>query len=467
MSDSVRDSLERGDWSLSLPQVLLVDAAELRLTECLRLLPGKRATLAATWRKQKVIAKIFMPQAAKEQAAELSGYAALSKANIATPELLWSGTLDDGLLAVIYQRLEGVESLASGVKGGKREAFLTASFELLSKMHRAGLWQADIHFDNFLLASGSLYVIDNASIRHQDKPLTAQQAIENMAAFVAQFPWRERAALLASPALGLPLSVDKQSAKSSLAELSRAIWWRRADKFLKKIFRNCTAIAVEQDKGWYLAYQRQLDEAWLARFKATPDSLMVKGELIKDGNSATVVRCKVGERSVIIKRYNIKNAGHRLRRLLRETRASNAWRAAHLLQMAGIKTPEPLALLEQRRGPLRGVSYLVCADAGGEEMLDAYQHREPTESELDDVKEIFRIMQDLQLCHGDLKAKNFLVTDRGVQLIDLDVLHAVKAKGEFVRCAQKDRERFLRNWYAHPAIESRFKELLAAPDGAR
>lgn len=462
MTDSLRDRLERGDWELALPLTLALDGSELQLTDCLRLLPGKRATLAASWRKRSVIVKVFLPTAAKEQTAEVAGFEALSKADIATPELLWSGVLEDGLLAVIYQKLDGIESLASGVKGERRDAFLAASFELLSKMHRAGLWQGDIHLDNFLLAGGKLHVIDNATIHTLGKPLSPEQAIDNLAAFIAQFPWRERATLLNSPTLGLPLVADRQSARTSLATRSRDIWWRRADKYLKKIFRNCTAIAVTQERGWYLACQRQLDDAWLERFKAAPDSLMVKGELIKDGNSATVVRCRMGERSAIIKRYNIKNTGHRLRRLFRETRASNAWRAAHLLQMAGVKTPEPLALLEQRRGPLRGVSYLVTADVGGEEMLDAYQHREPTQRELDDVQEIFRVMGELQLCHGDFKAKNFLVTDDGVQLIDLDVLHAVSSKSEFARCARQDRERFLRNWYAHPAMEARFKNLLAA-----
>ena len=129
--------------------------------------------------------------------------------------------------------------------------------------------------------------------------------------------------------------------------------------------------------GWHLAYKRGIDEAWLSKFKAAPDSVMVRATLLKDGNSATVVRTELAGRPVIIKRYNIKNAGHRLRRLFRETRASNAWRAAHLLQMAGIKTPAPLVLLEQRRGPLRGVAYLVSEDVGGEEMLDVLPGANP------------------------------------------------------------------------------------------
>lgn len=465
MNPGLRHQLESGDWQLTLPLTLTVDGDHLEARECLRLLPGKRATLGAHWRDQAVIAKLFLPRAASEQAAEVSGYAALKDADINTPELLWVGTLAEDISVVVYRRLPAVEPLSVGLAGPRRQAFIAAAFELLAKMHRAGLWQSDIHFDNFLLAGGSLHVIDNASIKRQSAPLPTDAAVANLAAFIAQFPWRERAALLASPALAVPLDMDSKLARRTLARQSRDIWWRRARKYLGKIFRNCTEVAVAQGGGWYLAHKRAIDLDWIERFRATPDSVVAQSETIKNGNSATVVRSSIAGASVIIKRYNVKSAGHRLRRLFRETRASNAWRAAHLLKMAGIKTPEPLLLLEQRRGPLRGMSYLVTEDVGGEEMLDAYRQREPTETELGEVAETFRVMTELQLCHGDLKAKNFLVTARDVQLIDLDVLHVEPSARRFARCGRKDRERFLRNWQGQPGLQQRFRELLGPVEG--
>lgn len=461
MIEQIRKVLEANEWELPLPITAELEHQPLVFDTCLRLLPGKRVTLAGRWGKKAVVAKLFLPQARKEQTAEITGYAALQKADIPTPELLWSGEMDTGLSAVIYQKLDPVEPLSAGLQGEKRAAFLAAAFELLASMHRNGICQTDIHFDNFLLANGKLHVIDNASLQAQEKPLNGEQCVGNLAAFIAQFPWLERQALLESPYLALPLSLKPERAREQLDEASQSIWWKRAEKYLAKVFRNCTEVAVEQRGGWFVAAKRGLDESWVAQFRAAPDSVMAKAEMLKDGNSATVVRAQLAGQSVVIKRYNIKSTSHRLRRLFRETRASNAWRAAHLLQMAGLKTPAPLLLMEQRRGPVRGVSYLVTADAGGEEMLDAYQRREPTQRELDDVRDIFRVMEELQLCHGDFKARNFLVTERGVELIDLDVLHAVRSKSQFRQCKDKDRTRFLRNWYAHPAMESRFRALLA------
>lgn len=461
MSKALKSALEAGGWQLALPLVMSVESKSLALSETLRLLPGKRATLAGLWGKSPVVAKLFLPAARSEQEAEISGFNALKNAAIPTPELLWSGQLDSGLSAVIYERLEPVESLSAGLRGEKRNAFLAATFELLASMHRSGISQSDIHFDNFLLAGGKLHVIDNASLKVENGPLSAEQSLANMAAFIAQFSWRERRALLSSPYLALPLDLKANKALKVLDDSSRKIWWLRAKKYLKKVFRNCTEIAVSRGGGWFVAHKRELDSGWVERFRASPDGLMVRSELLKDGNSATVARCAWGSRSVVVKRYNIKSTGHRLRRMFRPTRAANAWRAAHLLKMAGIKTPEPLLLMEQRRGPLRGVSYLVTEDAGGAEMLDVYQKREPTSAELDDVRDIFRVMRELRLCHGDFKARNFLVTEKGVELIDLDVFHEVGSHSRFYACAKKDKERFLRNWYAQPAMEARFKALLA------
>ncbi len=463
MIDQVREVLERRDWELPLPVATDLQNQALVFDDCLRLLPGKRVTLAGRWGNTAVVAKLFLPTALKEQQAEVSGYQALTKASIPTPELLYSGELEAGLSAVIYQKLSPMEPLSAGLRGEKRGAFLTAAFELLASLHQQGIWQEDIHFDNFLLFDGKLHVIDNASLKTQSQPLSAEQSIANLAAFIAQFSWRDRQSVLESPSVALPLTMKSEKARSLLDESSRRVWWKRVEKYLTKVFRNCTEVIVEQRGGWFLASKRGLDPQWLSAFRTAPDSVMVKADMIKDGNSATVARARIGERSVVIKRYNIKSTGHRLRRLFRETRATNAWRAAHLLQMAGIKTPAPLVLLEQRRGPLRGVSYLVTEDAGGEEMLDVYQQREPSAAELEDVQDIFRVMRELQLCHGDFKARNFLVTERGVELIDLDVLHAVASKSRFKHCAEKDRARFLRNWYAHPAMETRFRALLAEP----
>ncbi|MBB3047316.1 tRNA A-37 threonylcarbamoyl transferase component Bud32 [Litorivivens lipolytica] len=466
MTEALRGTLEAKHWQVTVPIGYELDGEPLVLEESLRLLPGKRATFSGQWGSRAVVAKLFLPSAEREQQAEIAGFNALQKASLPAPALLWAGGLDDGLLAVVYEKLEGAESLGAGLQGERRNAFLAATCELLARMHRAGIWQDDIHFDNFLLADGKMYIVDNASLKAVEGALSVEKSLDNLAAFIAQFPWRERQALLESPYLPLSLDIAEEKARRLLHEKTRKGWWVRTNKYLEKIYRTCTEIVVRRDGGWFLAFKRGLDESWIEQFKAAPDSVMVRAEMLKDGNSATVVRTELAGRPVIIKRYNIKSTGHRLRRLFRETRASNAWRAAHLLQMAGIRTPAPLVLLEQRRGPLRGVAYLITEDVGGDEMLDAFTQREPTEAELQDVGETFRVMRELQLCHGDLKATNFLVTDQGVQLIDLDVLHAVSSVSNFKRCHQKDRERFLRNWYAHPGVERQFKRLLIGQEPA-
>ena len=95
------------------------------------------------------------------------------------------------------------------------------------------------------------------------------------------------------------------------------------------------------------------------------DGAIRNGVLIKDGNSATIARVEVDCQQWVIKRYNIKNFWHWLKRCWRPSRAAVSWRNAHLLEQLGIETPAPIAMLEQRWGWLRGRAYYVsqCIDA--------------------------------------------------------------------------------------------------------
>lgn len=462
MSAELVQALEDGGWQPALPASLALGGEHFELQDCLRLLPGKRLTARGRWRGEAVVAKLFLPRAAREHAAELAGHRALAAAGIDTPALLWQGRTDSGLLAVVYRQLAGAVPLSAMLDAPQRDAVLRDCLTLLAAMHTAGLYQSDIHLDNFLWFDGALYVVDNASIKVRPAPLPAKAAQENLAAFLAQFPWREHDALLAL----LP-AYDGAVDAAAVRERVRAQWWTRARRYLHKIYRDCTEVAVERRRDRFAAAKRRLDAAWRERFVTEPDAVMAEGTMLKDGNTATVVRASLEGRPVVIKRFNIKNRRHALSRAWRPSRAWNAWRAAHLLRMAGLATPEPLLLLERRRGPLRGVSYLVTdyvEDAA--EMLDVYHRREPTDGEIARVAEIFRLLHELRLCHGDFKAKNLLVSPAGINLLDLDVLHRPRLASRFRRCARKDRQRFLRNWDGRPALRERFERRIDKALGA-
>jgi tRNA A-37 threonylcarbamoyl transferase component Bud32 len=194
-------------------------------------------------------------------------------------------------------------------------------------------------------------------------------------------------------------------------------------------------------------------------FLADPQAVFATGQVLKAGNTAAVRRVSVEGHSWIVKRYNVKGLGHRLRQSLKpRSRARNAWRWGQHLHAAGVPTARPLALLEHRCGPLRGAAYLVMEDLGDRSLRDAVGAGPPLAAWVAAVTELFLELQRLGLAHGDTKATNFIVVGERVALIDLDAMRAEP------RGLARDLRRFLDNWTDQPAVRDAFAGAFRAAD---
>src|SRR3546814_13245262 len=78
------------------------------------------------------------------------------------------------------------------------------------------------------------------------------------------------------------------------------------------------------------------------------DALLDQGHLYKTGGSASVGKVDVNGRSLLIKRYNIKNFAHWLKRFWRPRCTWHAGREGHRLTLLGIATTKTLELLAKR-----------------------------------------------------------------------------------------------------------------------
>jgi tRNA A-37 threonylcarbamoyl transferase component Bud32 len=339
----------------------------------------------------------------------------------------------------------GVENLPVGAVAAI--AVLSPALAMLARMHRAGLVQEDLHLGNFLRAADALLVIDGDSVKDFGRPLTAAEAANNLGMLLAQLSaaWdvAKGALLTIYQDAGGIAGVDDAALQVTI---DRVRSWRLKD-FLGKCVRDCSLFAVEQSATRFASVLRESADR-LAPLLADPDHALEAGIRLKSGNTCTVAQVWLGEsESVVIKRYNLKNVGHALSRLWRPSRAWHSWREAHRLQLSGIATPLPLALIEERLGPLRRRAWLIADLCPGVSLADHLSAEcEPPAAEALAIASLFATLHRLRISHGDLKATNLLWHAGRIWLIDLDATTQHRSEAAYRQAWRRDRARLLRNW---------------------
>jgi len=166
----------------------------------------------------------------------------------------------------------------------------------------------------------------------------------------------------------------------------------------------------------------------------------------------------------VIKRYNIKNFWHGLRRCLKPSRAWVSWGNAHRLTISGIATPKAIAVIEKRFGPLRWGAYYVCehidAPDAAKDLYNTTPELIATNITIQNFIDMFATWHYSGICHGDCKATNFLISNQQPWVIDLDVMREFKSRQSFLRHYRIDRKRFLHNWLGQPALLQWFDDHL-------
>ena len=458
--------------------VALEGDGEVVVEHLLRVLPGKRIVGEGEWQGRRVLVKLFIaPGSARHAAREQAGIAALQQAarfGVATPEILLAAPLPAGGHLVLTAFLENAQTLAqawlaladlpidspidspadSPAGSAAASALLRPAFAAVGRLHAAGLIHDDVHLGNFLRSAGEVYIIDGDSVRavSPGTALGERQAISNLALLFAQLSidWDAcRDDLLAAyHAGGAPTIADGERLAHEVARVRRC----RLDDYLGKTVRECTLFAVEHTPLRFTAARRAEADA-LASLLRAPDVAIGAGVLLKDGGSATVARVEFAGRPLVVKRYNLKNLRHLCARFWRPTRAWHSWRAGHLLEFFGVATPAPLALVEERVGPLRRRGFLVSEHCPGVDLLHVLApEREPDAELAQALLTLFRRLHALRISHGDLKATNLLWHRGRIVVIDLDSLTVHGSAASHARAWRRDRQRLLRNWPADCAL---------------
>ncbi|WP_377707090.1 lipopolysaccharide kinase InaA family protein [Pseudomonas protegens] len=441
----------------------LADAAgpaQLQLLSLLRVLPGQRYVGAAVWRGRPVLAKLLVgSKAARHFQRELQGVRLLAEQGLTTPLLLADGLQEGEGGWLLFELLQGAQSLGDAWKqvealpvlADEQAEVLAEALGAIGQLHAKGLWQSDLHLDNLLRHDGRLYLIDGAGICVEEagKPLSRQKVLENLGVFFAQLPkslepFTEELLvhyLLSNAEHALPLEALQK-------QVNKVRGWRLRD-FLNKVGRECTLFSVQRGPFALRAIRREEEAAMLPVLEQA-DALLDQGHLYKTGGAASVGRVEVAGRPLVIKRYNIKGFAHWLKRFWRPSRAWHSWREGNRLAFLGIATPKPLALLERRFLWLRRSAYLVTEHLPGPDIIERFapfvDSGQAPEPELLALDQLFAELIKERISHGDFKGHNLFWQEGRWALIDLDSMCQHSSLSSFAPAYARDRARFMRNW---------------------
>ncbi|WP_024683420.1 lipopolysaccharide kinase InaA family protein [Pseudomonas syringae] len=462
---------------MSLTLADAAGSAELQLLTLLRVLPGQRYVGAGVWRGRTVLAKLLVgDKAARHFQRELAGVRLLAEQGLTTPLLLADGLQDGEGGWLLFEFLEQAPSLGdvwNAVQhlpplADEQQAVLGDALSAIARQHAKGLWQEDLHLDNLLRHKGQLYLIDGAGIRAEQAgtPLSRQKVLENLGVFFAQLPrsfepFTEELLvhyLLSNAEHGLPMEALQK-------QIDKVRSWRLKD-FMSKTVRDCSLFSVEDSASVFRAIRREEESAMLPVLSQA-DALLDKGHLYKTGGAASVGRVEINGRPLVIKRYNIKNFSHWLKRFWRPSRAWHSWREGNRLMFLGIATPKPLAVQEKRSLGLRSKAWLVTEFIDGPDIIERFapyvENGDAPEVELLALDRLFAQLIQARISHGDFKGHNlFWHVDRWA-MIDLDAMQQHNSQSSFAAAYARDRARFMRNWptqsVLHQLLEQRLPKL--------
>jgi tRNA A-37 threonylcarbamoyl transferase component Bud32 len=156
---------------------------------------------------------------------------------------------------------------------------------------------------------------------------------------------------------------------------------------------------------------------------------------------------------------------HQLRRSVRATRAAKSWELAHKLNMFGVPTARPVAFIEKKLLGMRSQSYFISEYVSSEHIGEYFNRQRKDEVKtavmIEKTANLLKLLQKLQMTHGDLKMTNILVNaNEQPVLIDLDGAAEYFSMTALQRAWQRETDRLLRNFEDKPDLQEKFRSIL-------
>ncbi|MHB1222121.1 MAG: lipopolysaccharide kinase InaA family protein, partial [Gammaproteobacteria bacterium] len=406
---------------------------------------------------------------------DAAGVKVLIENKVPTPGILYQGVSEDKRIQVVLlERIfdsQNLEELWLDRQSlDELLPVMQAVMTELATQHVLGLMQNDAHLKNFLATEKHIYTLDGDQIQRFPEMLNKKTSMQNLALFLAQLgvgldAYQEKLFLYYAKLRGWLLKLEDRTFLFLEIKKCNEQRWQR---FEKKIFRDCTDFVSLHKWKAHGMYNRQYTGPEFLAFLQHPDALIDQVEganLLKAGRSSTVVKVELDRRTLVIKRYNMKNMLHRIRRCLRPTRALVSWRLAQKMRLFGVRTAKPVAFIENKYLGFRGKSYYVTEYIPGMDIGEYFTaHRDDkslVSAMVTKVSVLLKSLLKLEITHGDLKSTNILIDEKARPVfIDLDGANEHLSLSGLRSAWHKEIKRFLRNFKGDIELQEKLKNEL-------
>src|SRR3989338_4384191 len=441
--------------------------------DILRVVPHRRLVARGRCHDRLVIVKLFYGGSVKKYIdREIRGASLLADAHVLAPKILYCGKSNvPGVNLELLEYLPQKKNIDEIWYGDGSEPLIMAMQKIIAAQHHAGCYHIDLHPHNFLLHDEELFVGDFSAVRKSHHaPLCQRKSLENLVLLYAQICLKDQ--LLIVKFFEQYCQLRHWSCDQVLIDKMMSLLYKKRFERIQSIqnryLRNCTLVLYLKAFRKHIWCLRELYNKEMQSFLREINAHIEKGKIIKAGNTCTVIKVKFNGQWYVIKRYNIKNARHFLKKCLRTSRAIKSWSHAHMLRVLGVATPKPIAVVENRFGFFKGVTYFICEYVEGETLkYFVDKKKSPDHRTVEQVANLLRLLEYGRISHCDLKSSNFILSKQGSVIVDLDAMRFHSDKKIFSRARAKDIKRFLENWADQPPTQSMFKLALNKKQIAR
>ena len=451
----------------NIKDVLKFPNDEFKVVEILRFLPNKRVVFKAIKNDKEVVIKLFFnkdrKKRNKEYQKEVGTIKILTNLKLATPELL-------DYKKLYYRDYDYVVTKYIGICNKKLD--IQSYYKAIAALHNHGIYQEDIHIDNFITNSDKFYYLDASGmdLKYYHQKILPKIALDNLALFICQFNLNEQEKFIENLEYYFQnitylskseIQKNSQKYKKYIIKKTKKTFAKRLKDYGQKIFRNCsdfvTCKLVDKNKNkisgvferkTYYKYQ-----SFFEQFINNPN--LFKSKIIKyfkKGNTAEVYLLDTGSTKFVIKYYKSKNKIHSFKNYFLKTRAKKSWFFSNICNFLEIKTIKPVGYFELKKfGFFKGAYFITKYDENLNDLNEILEKKSKLKINViaSNIVENIKSLKQHKIYHGDFKILNILANssndNNNFFIIDLEQMKQVSNKTYFNYLHNKDYNRLLKS----------------------